>query len=878
VIRFGEFALDPQAMQLRRAGEVIELQPRTFELLHLLVSTPGKMFSREEIEAALWPDVKVTEDSLTQAVRRVRVALGDETRSPRFVETVPRRGYRWIAPLVSEDRVRPAALPVLPRPDDGFFGRQAELAQLQALLLRARLVTVTGPGGVGKSRLAMQLPEVGVCCRLGAVTDRAGLDAAVLAGMGLPPQAPLRDVLATCTELVLLDEAEAIVELLAPALVEWLDSGSSVRFLVTSRVRLGLAAEHVLELAPLPLDEGVALYEQRKSAVEPQAQDDEADVRALVETLDGFPLALELAAARRSVVGARGLLQRLPGALVRRGGHDRHRSMGEALAFSWSLLSDLEKIALCRLSCFVGGMALEPAERVLEDLPDALGLLEALRHHSWLVRAGDRLDQYALLRAFASERRDELGLRQDAERRHAHAMAERAMQHIQGPTAPLVPDRADLWAAFHACDDPELLVWLWQAVGRLSAACESDWTALDAATERVLALSAGRPQLQARVLSHHSLLWQGRDKALALSYARRALELAEPWPAERVRALDAWAMAHPLGDPAREAAVAEALHLLESLEEPTLRARMLWTAGLIELQCGRPVRSLEVLSRAVQLHQELGLELAESESLLHLGKVALLVQELALAHRSLLRGLGMMDPRYDAVKYAQGLMELALLARYEDRAEDALTLLLQAEELGRRAWLLVPIQPICQRAELLVEAGDLQGARALLAPLPDWRQEGRGRAEISFCALLLLLAEARWEEAEENLDWRVSFFRRTRSCTGEARACAWHALVAAARGDEPGARRHADLALGLVEPSMGRAVAGYVPLAELAPPLAAFVSGEPSAREAVAGGLAAIWASAAPGPTTHQPALEPDLRAAVRVIERLLATPISLRA
>jgi hypothetical protein len=98
------------------------------------VSEPGRLFTREQIEAALWPDVTVTEDSLTQAVRRVRIALGEDPKRPRFIETVPRRGYRWVGAVVSERGTVPPPRRSLSRPEDAFVGRQPELEQLRDAL------------------------------------------------------------------------------------------------------------------------------------------------------------------------------------------------------------------------------------------------------------------------------------------------------------------------------------------------------------------------------------------------------------------------------------------------------------------------------------------------------------------------------------------------------------------------------------------------------------------------------------------------------------------------------------------------------------------------------------------------------------------------
>jgi predicted ATPase len=344
-----------------------------------------------------------------------------------------------------------------------FVGRGQALSELAGLVDGgARLVTLLGPGGTGKTRLARRfawsrlaelLPRGGawfcdlsearsghgvlhvVAVTLGIPLDRGdGSGDAELVGQALADRGRM---------LVVLDNLEQVVGDAVPLVERWLGNAPELLLLVTSRERLRLPAESVLDLAPLGEDEGVALFEERARAVRAGFVLKEADrevVRSIVRRLDGLPLAIELAAARAAVMAPRQLLARLdqrfrllsagPG---RDGG--RRATLWGAIRWSWDLLDVYEQRALARASVFRGGFTLELAEAVLADPePDApwpLDLVQALRDKS-LLRSWEqaglsgevRFGMYESLQAFASEQLDGLGIRADAEARHADAVVE----------------------------------------------------------------------------------------------------------------------------------------------------------------------------------------------------------------------------------------------------------------------------------------------------------------------------------------------------------------------------------------------------------------------------------------------------------------------
>lgn len=306
----------------------------------------------------------------------------------------------------------------------GFVGRQAEVRALSALLGDgAPLVVLTGPAGVGKSRLARHaVPGVlgdldggAWLVDLGATVTERGLCAALAevlgVALGADPVGQLGRVVAALGRAVLvLDGFEGVAAAGAEALGRWLDAAPEATWVVTSRVRPGLRGEQQLAVPPLSADEGAALFAARA----PRALDDEerAALPELVHLLDALPLALELAAARardhrvpQLVAG----MQRRFELLDRAGGSDRQRSLRASLAASWELLGPVERGALEQLCVFEAGFSLEGAEAVLSlpsDAPWTLDVLDALADHS-LIGFDPTSDRFTLLSsvaAYASER------------------------------------------------------------------------------------------------------------------------------------------------------------------------------------------------------------------------------------------------------------------------------------------------------------------------------------------------------------------------------------------------------------------------------------------------------------------------------------------
>jgi predicted ATPase/class 3 adenylate cyclase len=326
---------------------------------------------------------------------------------------------------------RPTNLPVQSTP---LVGRDREVAEVVELLRRpdVRVVTLTGPGGTGKTRLALQtaaelvedFPHGVFFVTLAAITDPSLVVQQVAQTLGVNETAG-QELTAYLTEkdlLLVIDNLEQVLNA-APLLVEQLAATSRVKLLATSREALRVAAERVYPVPPLGLPdpahlpepsalsqfEAVALFIERAKAVAPSFAVTDSNAPVLAEIcvrLDGLPLAIELAAARVTVLSPEAMLRRLDESLDllsggRRDAPERHRTLAQTIAWSYDLLSDDERSLFARLGVFVGGFTLEAVERVCDADLDTLG---ALVDKSLVRRDGERFVMLETIRDYAQER------------------------------------------------------------------------------------------------------------------------------------------------------------------------------------------------------------------------------------------------------------------------------------------------------------------------------------------------------------------------------------------------------------------------------------------------------------------------------------------
>jgi predicted ATPase/class 3 adenylate cyclase len=385
-------------------------------------------------------------------------------------------------------------------PSNRLVGRERELTALSELAARTdvRLVTLTGPGGAGKSRLALEHAwsaverhaDGVVLVRLAPVSDAELVPSAIAAALGVrdPRGRPLLDAVAEHLRdrdvLLLLDNFEHVIEA-APLVVLLFERAPRLRVLVTSRSPLRLRGEHLVDVEPLPHADARDLFVERAQAADHRFDpDDDGDaIDEICRRLDGLPLAIELAAARIAVLSPAALLQRLSLALLSVGATDlpeRQRTLSATIEWSYELLTPSQRELHAALGVFAGGCTLGAAEIVCGggDLLDEVTALVSgglLRRE---VAAGEArfrmlqvVQEFALAQLAADGRADELG------RRHAAwvaALAEEAEAELDGPEQAVWLERLERelanvrgaleWARTN--DESELLLRITSALGR----------------------------------------------------------------------------------------------------------------------------------------------------------------------------------------------------------------------------------------------------------------------------------------------------------------------------------------------------------------------------------------------------------------------------
>ncbi len=322
----------------------------------------------------------------------------------------------------------------LPTPANAILGRGAELDAVQALLADTRLLTLTGVGGVGKTRLALEIasrmgarfPDGVWCCELAAIGEPDALPHAVAAMLGVSQQAgrtlaeSLIESLAGRQLLLVLDNCEHLLDAVAGLLNQALPRCARLKVLATSREGLAVGGERLFPVTPLAVGEdspAVSLFVERARAVAPSFDGASAPeaVAEICRRLDGIPLAIELAAARVRALTPRQIRDRLNERFRLLGGGralGRHQTLAAAVQWSYDLLSEAERIALHRLAVFAGGFELESAEALCAgdgiESHDVLDLVDSLVRKSLLTAdSGGHAVRYGMLetiRQFAWDR------------------------------------------------------------------------------------------------------------------------------------------------------------------------------------------------------------------------------------------------------------------------------------------------------------------------------------------------------------------------------------------------------------------------------------------------------------------------------------------
>jgi predicted ATPase/DNA-binding winged helix-turn-helix (wHTH) protein len=413
-VAFGNYRIFPVLRLLLKDGTKVDLTARAFDVLWVLVKARGEVVTKDELIEQVWAGSIVEENNLQAHISTIRRALKQD-RS--LIATEFGRGYRLTLKAPARTKLLPARDKIestnLPSPLTTLLGRDSELRELRQLITTNRLTTITGPGGIGKTRLAIEvarqlLPPFsgGVhfieMAMIGeeidvwpALVRTFGVDATEV---GLADE--LRRALQNQRLLIIIDSCEHLTEPIAMAVETLLQIGEGLHICITSQEPLGLRGEQIYRIRPLgvpPADASTMdvvlthaaaqLFVERSLSYTRDSRSDEATASAIAticRQLDGVPLALELAAARVPTLGVRGVLDGLSDRFRlltagQRSALPRHRTLRATVDWSHRLLDETERTLFRRLAVFPSGFTVEAAQWVgCPDMEDRWRIIDLL--------------------------------------------------------------------------------------------------------------------------------------------------------------------------------------------------------------------------------------------------------------------------------------------------------------------------------------------------------------------------------------------------------------------------------------------------------------------------------------------------------------------
>jgi predicted ATPase/DNA-binding SARP family transcriptional activator len=778
------------------------------------------------------------------ACRRVRRRLADELgiEPGRALADLEREILRQSAALDPAAAVTgPPALVVgnLPTLATPLVGRAGDLAVIGRLLEGGRLVTLVGPAGVGKTRTALEAvgrlrPAGGVwLVRLEVADPATSIPRLVGEALRLTGgEQTLLDRVAAAETVLVLDNCEHVLDGVADLATRLLDGAPPLRILATSQAPLGVDGEAVHALEPLPLADSVTLFADRAARTRRRFTldgDTAATVEAVCRSLDGLPLAIELAAARVKSLSVQEIARRLDDRFSllqdptsRR--PERRRALAAAIAWSYDQLFPDDQRGLWALSCFAGGAPVAAAERVVTALgvPGAAGAdsLARLADRSMLSveTTGDGATRYRLLdsiRAFAADRLDEAGLAADAAAAHAAWFA----------------DAADRCAA--------------TVRGRAQPECLALVRAERANIDTALAWAAGHdPRLGLRLANGYGWTWvvlgDGVAGAARVRDALRAAGDHAPPPERATGLLLAGWLEASAGNVAQaQDDLDAAAALAGGLGDERLAADVQRHLAFLRIQQGRPQDVLASAAVSVATYRRLGLPWETAASLLLGTFGSIMLGDTAAATRSATEAVRLLDPIGDAWGMVHAEAMLGAIANAEHRFGDAAAALERAAGLsetlgfaGQAALHLTTLGRVQQRSgapgqaldtlaraiQAATTAGDLRiaatarahlartlrgggdpaTARTLLEANDRWyRASGGGDGALLTRALLAALAAERDAAAVGDLEAVLGEARRHHDLETQTLALDALARAAAAAGDRALAARLLEEADGL---------------------------------------------------------------------------------
>lgn len=656
----------------------------------------------------------------------------------------------------------------LPTQLTSFVGREREVREASQLLSTSRLLTLTGPGGTGKTRLSLQVGAEMVDAfsggaffvPLAATRDPESVPSAILQALtlqevgGRPPAEILTEHLREREVLLILDNFEQILAA-GPFVSQLLRGAPRLKVLVTSRAALGVSGEqeypvpplgvpdpaHLPDPAALSQYESVALFILRAMAVKPDfavTNENAPAVAEITTRLDGLPLAIELAAARIRVLSPQAILARLGDrlGLLAGGARDlpaRQQTLRGAIAWSYDLLNEAEQKLLARLSVFSGGATLEEAEAVCGPHlgVDVFDGLDALVGQSLLRHEEGRLGQVRFfmletIREYAAERLEESGSTGELHRRHVSvflALAERAEPYLTGRTQREWLDRLEVEhdnfraALDWAVDGQEAATAL-----RLAAALWRFWQMRGGLIEGegwlevVLGLpgGAGHPAARARAL----------EAAGGIAHWRADFERAHPLY------LEALAIQREFGDPAAvanalynlsfplffedvagaTAALDESLSIYRSLDDRPGIAKAIWGLAAAYMVNRDYERARPMIEESLAIFRNLDDPFGTGWALHELGGVALKTGDLATARSSYHEGVRIFIDAGDLSGMVFFLRDLAELAMAEGDRERSIRLLGAADAHGKSSGTGLAEQDAQMRGSLRPGEHELTGS------------------------------------------------------------------------------------------------------------------------------------------------------------------------
>jgi predicted ATPase/DNA-binding winged helix-turn-helix (wHTH) protein len=632
-IEFGRFRVLPHRREVLAEGRPLDVGGRAFDVLMVLIEASGAVVSKDTLMNRVWPDRIIEDNNLQHQISALRRAFAADRA---LIRTIAGRGYQFTGEIrtISTDLpVQPvptaavlispsAGIPTnLPEPVSELIGRDVELNEILDLSASHRLVTLSGAGGIGKTRLGFEvarhlLPRFadGVwAIELAPLSDAELVPVTVATALGLELTSGTASPLSVANALgskqlmLVLDNCEHVVDAVARMAEVLLRANPATRVIATSREPLRAEGEQIYPVQPLavptedsangedPLRYGaVRLFVDRTRAAAPHFSPDAgvlAAIGGICRRLDGIPLAIELAAARAAALGIKGLAARLDDrfrllASGRRTALPRHQTLRATLDWSYELLTEPERVVLRRLAIFAGGFTLQAASAVTADdeiaAPDVVDCVASLMAKSLVsVEAGGAEVRYRLLettRAYALEKLVQGGEFDAIARRHA----ERYRDLFAGAEAETETRPSDEWLADYG---PRLdnvraaLDWAFSADGdasigvALTAAAVPLWMLLslleecgDRVERALAAIAAGSDRDARREMQLHAAL------ATSLKYSRDAVSEIE-------------------------AIGTKALEIAEGLDDIEYQLRSLWGLWSFRISCGQHRVALTLAQR-----------------------------------------------------------------------------------------------------------------------------------------------------------------------------------------------------------------------------------------------------------------------------------------